>query len=179
MIIIYSVATTNDELLKILKLQQENLFKNISEEEKLAEGFVTVEHTFDLLKEMNGIFPHIIAKSETGEIAGYALCMHPKFGDKIEVLKPMFTILNSIIPKDEKYIVMGQICVSKNYRRKGVFKGLYNAMKKHVASEFDLIITEVDAKNSRSLQAHFSVGFVELSSYHSGGQDWKVISLKA
>ena len=73
---------------------------------------------------------------------------------------------------------MGQICVAKNYRNQGIFRGLSNAMKAHVQPEFDSIITEVDAKNTRSLQAHYAVGFKELKTYYSDDRDWVLIRLK-
>lgn len=174
----YTTAKTSDELLQILALQQANLYRNVSEEEKKGEGFVTVEHSFDLLKDMNEVCPHTIAKFGD-EVAGYALSMHPSFGDKIEVLEPLFDLLRQEnMLKDEKFMVMGQVCISKNHRKKGVFRGLYKAMKKHVASEFDLIVTDINAKNTRSLQAHYSVGFMEITTFNSDGVDWVVVSLK-
>ena len=43
------------ELEQILDLQQRNLPKNISQEEREKEGFVTVEHDLDLLRAMNAM----------------------------------------------------------------------------------------------------------------------------
>lgn len=60
--IIYKRTTTNQELKDILDLQKRNLPLSISEEEKQKEGFVTVRHPFEVLKEMNDACPHIIAR---------------------------------------------------------------------------------------------------------------------
>ncbi len=173
----YCTVTSKEELEQILTLQQANLFTNVSVEEKEKDGFVTVEHNFAILQLMNKIYPHVIAKDGVNGV-GYALWMHPMFADKIDILKPMFAELDTGVPKDEKYIAMGQICISKNYRNQGIFRGLYSAMKAHVQTEFQSIITEVDAKNTRSLQAHYAVGFKELKTYFSDGRDWILISLK-
>ncbi|WP_158974687.1 GNAT family N-acetyltransferase [Cellulophaga sp. L1A9] len=175
----YTTSKTTEELTQILVLQQANLYRNVSNEEKLAEGFVTVEHSFELLKEMNDVCPHTIAIDEQGNLAGYALSMHPSFKDKIDVLKPMFEVIDPLIAPEEKYMLMGQICVSKNHRKQGVFRGLYQHMQKQVAPEFEAIITEVDAKNTRSIQAHNAVGFVAIARYTANDQEWVVISLKA
>ena len=113
----YSSTKTEKELVQILRLQQENLYRNVSNEEKLAEGFVTVEHSYELLKEMNDVCPHTIAIDDQGNLAGYALSMHPSFRDKIDVLKPMFEVIDPLIASEEKYMLMGQICVSKNHRK--------------------------------------------------------------
>jgi predicted GNAT family N-acyltransferase len=172
----YKTASTTIELNQILALQQENLPEAISEEEQILEGFVTVHHTFDLLKRMNDVCAHIIAIYK-GEVVGYSLCMHPKFGDEIEVLQPMFAEIKNVIPDGDRYIVMGQICIEKGYRRQGVFRKLYETMLREIQPKFKSIITEVDLKNSRSLKAHYAVGFQLLSTYHSGGHDWALISL--
>ena len=74
---------------------------------------------------------------------------------------------------------MGQICIDKKYRKQGVFKGLYNFMKTNAFSDnYDLIITEIDIHNSRSLKAHESVGFNKLKDYNSEDKNWRIVSLK-
>ncbi|NNK75306.1 MAG: N-acetyltransferase, partial [Maribacter sp.] len=108
--IIYGRSKTDNELYQILELQRKNLFDNISDEQQKDEGFLSVEHSFDLLKRMNMTCPHIIAKLED-KVIGYALCMHPQFSQELELLKSMFIELQSILSKNDKYIVMGQICV--------------------------------------------------------------------
>jgi len=39
------------------------------------------------------------------------------------------------------------------------------------------IITEVDTMNTRSLDAHYSIGFKDLKRYSANGQEWKLIQL--
>lgn len=171
----YCRASTDEELNQILKLQKQNLPKVLSNSEKELEGFVTVDHTFDILKQMNDSCPHVIAK-EGHKVMGYTLCMHPKFADGIEILKPMFKEINKVI-SDHNYMVMGQVCVDFQYRKRGVFRGLYNFMKQELKETFNYIITEVDAKNTRSLNAHLAIGFKILKEYHADNTDWVIISL--
>ncbi len=175
--IVYKQVSKTEELFQILKLQQENLPKNLSEEEVGTEGFLTVEHTFEILQEMNTVCPHIIAVKNSKVIA-YALCMHPKFAQSIEVLKPMFQEIVEAIQGKDNYMVMGQICVAKAHRGKGLFRNLYEAMKTYLPNTFDTIITEVDAKNQRSIRAHKAIGFKEIKRYFSGEKEWSLIYLK-
>lgn len=175
--ITYGRAKSETELNQILALQRANLLENVSSKEKKKEGFVTVCHTLDVLKAMNDVCPHILAKFDD-TVIGYALCMPPKFADKIEVLRPMFDQIEAIRPTVENYIVMGQICVARAFRGKGVFRKLYQTMREAVQAEFAHIITEVDAENRRSLRAHYAVGFEELKTYRSEGQEWKVIGMR-
>lgn len=178
MMISYQQVSTLEELGQILALQQENLPKNISKEESDKEGFVTVEHTLEQLKAMNDECGHIIAV-ENDVIVGYALCMHPKFGDTIEVLRPMFAEIGKIRGNRMDYMAMGQICVAKSHRGKGIFRNLYLTMKDKLPEGFDTIITEVDTKNIRSMNAHRAVGFKVLKEYTSGGQHWSLLVLSA
>jgi len=169
-------ASSETDLHQILALQRKNLSGNRSSEEKKKEGFVTVSHTFEMLEAMNDICQHIIAKSDS-MVIGYALCMHPKFADGIEILRPMFAEIEAIRPKIKNYVAMGQICIDKAYRGQGIFRRLYQDMLAAVQPQFEQIITEVDIKNTRSSQAHYAVGFKDLATYRSGGQDWKIIGL--
>lgn len=176
--IITTICTTEQELQQILNLQKKNSPSNLSLEEKVQEGFVTVTHTLELLTRMNLVCPHIIAK-DGDKVVGYALCMHPSFRNDIEILIPMFAVLDTLLaPHQDSYMIMGQICIDKEYRKMGIFRKLYQTMKNAAQPRFTGIITEVDATNTRSLNAHYSVGFTDLTTYESGGQEWKLMVLK-
>ena len=172
--ILYKKATTDEELYQILELQLKNIPTSIPEIEKQKEGFVTVGHSFELLKIMNDKCAHTIAISNI-KVIGYALSMVKDFRDEIDVLKPMFTNIEKNIPESLRYIVMGQICIDKTYRKKGVFRGLYNKMQETLKTDYKTIITEVDKTNSRSLNAHLAIGFKTLYSYRSKKQDWEIL----
>ncbi|MBQ4801703.1 GNAT family N-acetyltransferase [Aquimarina sp. MMG015] len=170
----YTTVTSHEELEQILLLQQKNLTTSISSEEKKKEGFVTVEHDFEILKKMNDQQPHIIAKDH-GKVIGYALCMTSDFGNDIEVLKPMFKKIENSLDQPNKYIVMGQVCVDKEYRGQGIFRGLYQHMKTKLQNTYDLLITEVASDNIRSLNAHNAIGFKTLLIYEADQISWHII----
>lgn len=172
----YKRAQTTDELQQILKLQEINLPKKSAKKDLTSEGFVTVEHDLETLINMNEVCPHFIAVSDK-KVIGYALSMHPTFKHKIEILRPMFIKIESIVPKNLKYMVMGQICIEKNFRKKGIFSGLYHSMANELRNEFDAIITEVDGKNTRSLNAHLAAGFLILKRYRADNHNWNIMML--
>ena len=170
----YTIATEDQELQQILDLQQQNLPNHISASEKRKEGFVTVEHNFKLLKLMNNQQPHCIAKAGD-QVIGYALCMTKNFRNEIDILAPMFEKIDAVVSNSSSYMVMGQICISKTFRKKGVFRGLYQFMKTILQTEYDILITEVAAQNTRSLSAHYAIGFKDLLQYNSGKTTWHLI----
>lgn len=178
--ITYHRAKTTEELNAILKLQKENLRHLISDEQKQKEGFVTLQHDFDMLKKMNEACAHCVAKHE-GKVVGYALSMLREFKNDIPLLVPMFVEIDKALKEQNlkvNYIAMGQICIDKNVRGKGVFRGLYGYMAQELKHEFDAIITEVDTKNTRSSSAHKAIGFKVLKKYATNNQLWEIISLK-
>lgn len=172
--LIYTLTTCDEELEQIIKLQQNNLPSSISKKEKEAEGFVTVQHDISILKKMNSKQPHIIAKDKD-KVVGYALSMLKDFKEDVEILKPMFAMIDNHLDPSTSYIVMGQICIDKAYRKQGIFRGLYHAMRNELQKKYDFLITEVASNNIRSLQAHQAVGFTTLITYESDNIQWHLI----
>lgn len=178
--ITYDSIQSEAELQQILDLQTRNLPDKISLEEKSAEGFVTIRHDLAILKAMNAPYPHVVARSN-GQIVGFALVMLRQFERKIPFLIPMFELINSLEYKgkilgDSNYFIMGQICIEKAFRGKGIFGGLYHALRRQMIPHFPMIITEVASKNSRSIRAHEKVGFQNIKTYSTeDGEEWKVL----
>jgi hypothetical protein len=161
------------ELRQILELQQRNLARNLPPDEVAAQGFVTVEHTVELLQRMHALAPSIVAR-DGAALAGYALVMPPECRAFIPVLVPMFERLDALGDQGSYYI-MGQICVDKPWRGRGVFDQLYAAHRQHLRGRYDCSITEVALRNGRSLRAHLRVGFKVIERYRDATDDWAVV----
>ncbi len=173
-------ATESSELEGILRLQNINLERNISEKESKNQGFVTVNHDLSTLAEISGDFHHIIAKNAE-EVVGYALVMLSEFNQALPVLIPMFEMVDQTTYEGKllgasSYFVMGQICIAKAFRSKGIFEQLYEALCLQMEKDFDYIITEVADRNQRSLNAHYRVGFKTIKKYTAPNQEvWHLI----
>jgi len=92
--ITYHRAKTTEELHAILKLQEQNLRHLISQKQREDEGFVTLQHDFNMLKKMNDQCGHCIAKYN-GKVVAYALSMLQEFKKDIPLLAPMFLEIDS------------------------------------------------------------------------------------
>lgn len=178
----YRAAATGADLQAIMHLQKTNLAATISEEELKAQGFVTVDHDMETLRDMNTPYGHSTAWDGT-TLAGYALVMETRFRDRIPILFPMFELLDGIIcegkPLQEwAYFVMGQVCVAKAYRGSGVFAGLYQDMQERLSGHFDFIVTEISTRNPRSIRAHEKIGFQTIHEYTDPWEEyWVVVAL--
>lgn len=179
--IVYGPSNTDAHLQQIMALQKANLPKNISVQEAREQGFVTVDHDMEALSDMNTPYRHSIAL-EDGNLAGYALVMETRFRHRIPILFPMFELLDGI-PwrgkplKDWRYYVMGQVCVAKPFRGKGVFQGLYLNMRDRLSGHFDLVVTEISTRNARSIRAHEKVGFENIHEFTDpDGEHWVIVA---
>lgn len=175
----YTKAESPQDLWQILELQAQNLPHCVDEEEKKSQGFVTVQHEIELLREMNLKYQHIVAKADD-RVVGFALVMLEEFGDQIPILVPMFQLIDQLEYKDKSlkdipYFVMGQICIDKAYRGQGVFQGLYHALREHMKPHFELVVTEIATRNERSLKAHSKVGFEPIKRYKADGEEWEIV----
>ena len=178
--IVYSTAKSPEDLQQIMALQAQNLPQAVPAQEAATQGFVTVQHDLDLLAAMNEKYPHQLALAE-GRVVGFALVMLPEFGDKIPVLVPMFRLLDQLeyrgTPlREQAYFVMGQVCIDKAYRGQGIFRELYEKLRRDMAPHFSLLVTEIATRNTRSLQAHAALGFRHLHRYTADGEEWDIVT---
>ena len=176
----YTTSKNKDELLGILRLQKANLPDVLTTEEIQSQGFVTVSHSYEELKKLNDIEQHLIGK-EGNNVMAYLLAMTERSKMDIPVLRPMFETFGKILYKgipvsEYNYIVVGQVCVEKNFRGMGILDKCYAAYRDHFINKYDLAITEIDAKNLRSLNAHKRIGFTEIHRYMTPNNiEWVIV----
>jgi ribosomal protein S18 acetylase RimI-like enzyme len=177
-------AASDENLRQILALQAANLSGALDAGERRAQGFVTLRHDLDLLREMNEAWGHVVATPRgSDEIVGYALVMEQRFRARLPLLEPMFERLERLEYRgrplrEYRWYVMGQICVAKRHRGRGLVEMLYVGHRERMARYFDLMITEIDRANTRSVRAHEKAGFEVLEEYRSDeGKEWVIVGM--
>lgn len=175
-----AITTTTDELQQILELQRLNLKQHLSGEEMQGQGFVTLQHSLDILQEMHRLAPSILVK-DGDKVVGYALTELIECRELMPELEPMFALMDRLTWEDQPishypYYVMGQVCIDKEYRGLGIFESLYRHHKKIYSSSFDLLLTEISTRNTRSLRAHEKVGFKTIHTHRDELDEWAVVA---
>lgn len=176
----YTISRSRKDLKEILELQKKNLRVGLSKEEAAGQGFVFLEHNFKTLEKLNNIDKHIIAK-ENDKVIGYVLTTTKKSKYDLPKIFPLFKLFDHLKYKgktisDWKYMLVGQVCVDKAYRGKGVFMDCYQKYQENYSSKYDFAITEISKSNLRSRNAHKKVGFEEIHEYSdSKGGEWVVV----
>jgi GNAT superfamily N-acetyltransferase len=164
-----SLVSTDDELEQIHCLNKKNLKQNISKEEQEEQGFVTWLYSLHLLKQLHQQAPSVVVKDDD-RVVGYSLTALKESRTFHPDLDSFFKQLDNVVYLDKPlaqhhFYCMGQICIDKEYRGKGVFQLLYQKHKKLYGSSFDFLLTEISTSNFRSLNAHKRIGFVSIYSY--------------
>ena len=177
--IIATTVTSVGDLEQIIALQKKNLKQNITEQEKNSQGFVTMEFTMPMLQQLHVLAPDIIIKDDD-KIVGYAMVLLQEGRKAYPALEPMFVNFEKLRWKDKplydyKFYAMGQICIDKDYRGKGLFDMLYKKHREIYQDQFDFIITEISSSNYRSLKAHKRVGFTTINTFRDPMDEWDVV----
>ncbi|RKG99774.1 GNAT family N-acetyltransferase [Corallococcus sp. CA047B] len=177
----YSVRAvqSRSELEQVLALQRRNLKQVLAPEEMRSQGFVTVAHDLPTLEAMHALAPSIIALHGS-EVVAYALVMPRECRALVPVLEPMFALIERLDfkgrpLKDQRFYVMGQVCIDKAHRGMGLFDSLYHQHREQLRNRFDCVITEVSVHNTRSLRAHERVGFQTVHTYPDVTDTWAVV----
>ncbi|HWX00750.1 GNAT family N-acetyltransferase [Collimonas sp.] len=167
------------ELEQIVALQRLNRLDAVAADERDTEGFVTMEYTVRELQLMRGGYRHVVAKSGDAVI-GYALVMLTESRASFPFLETMFrdaeaAVFKGMPMRENRYFVMGQICVGQAFRGMGIFRKLYETLRMQMRADYDFVVTEVSVHNARSMRAHQRVGFREIANENADASEWRVI----
>ena len=169
----------HDDLIQIKHLNQENLKNNLSQRDRLKYGFLTLEYDIELLLKVNNIEKTIVAKNGN-KIVAYAIVINKTaYGlnklfddliDRVNNLKYNKTNLYKI-----DYALVGQLCISKDYRGKGLVNEIYKFFKKEYSKKYKYLVTDIDERNTRSLNAHLKNKFQIIDNFYWRDSYWNII----
>ena len=174
-----TTVTTAEEIHQIHALNRANLKQHLDANEKASEGFVTWLYSIDLLEKMHALGTSVIVKNQK-QVVGYALTTLKESRSFHPDLQQMFAQLEPVMYKGRPlsqyhFYCMGQICIDKMYRGKGIVQQLYQHHKKVYGKQFDFILTEISSSNPRSLNAHLRCGFRIIYTYTDAIDEWHVV----
>ena len=172
-------VSSPSEIIGIKDLQALNLKQNITAEEAMDQGFLTAAYTIEYLEEMNAVSPSIIAK-DGDKVVGYALVATKDIRKGHDLIEGLFDAIdaceyNGKLLRDVNYVVVGQLCVAKEYRGQDLVQKLYGHFRDCLSNEFTYLVTDVAKPNVRSLKAHKKRGFQVINELTYGGFGWDIV----
>jgi len=173
------LVSTQDELRGIQQLQKENLRKHITEKEATTQGFLMAEYSINFLQKMHDAAPSIIAVAD-GKVVGYSLVALKMIRDEHELLADLFNTIDALQYQSKdlvasNYVVVGQLCIGKNFRGMGLVDRLYQCFKDCYADQYEYSLTDIAKENQRSLKAHQRKGFQVINELSYGGIGWDIV----
>ena len=171
--------TTDDEIIQVHKMNQLYLKSNVSQQVQEEEGFVSWLYPVSLLQQMHSLAPSILVKDDD-KVIGYALVTPIEARSFHYDVQILIDNLETIDYKDKplssySYYLMGQVCIDKEYRGKGIFSMLFQKHKEIYKDRYELLVTDISTKNLRSQKAHEKVGFKTIYTYSDTVDEWNVV----
>ena len=172
-------VSSPSEIIGIRDLQALNLKQNITAEEAIDQGFLSAAYTIEYLQEMNSASPSIIAKYGD-KVIGYALVATKDNRKGHDLLEGLFDAIdkceyNGKLLRDVNYVVVGQLCVAREFRGQNLVQELYGHFRDCLSNEFTYLVTDVAQANIRSLKAHKKRGFQVINELMYGGFGWDIV----
>jgi predicted GNAT superfamily acetyltransferase len=123
--------------------------------------------------------PSVIAVSNN-MVIGYALVATKAIRNQHPLLADLFNAIdkenfNQKPLATENYVVVGQLCVAKEFRGRGLVQQLYNYYRQSYSHQYSYLITDVVQNNQRSIKAHLKTGFQIISTLQYGGLQWSIV----
>lgn len=153
---VYRKATPADYA-AILRLQSANFIANLSAEERKG-GFLsaqfTPEQTARIAEDLGTMLAVVGA-----QVAGFLCAFRNEFDTGSPVIAKMlesydrFSFRGRRLTDFSSY-VYGPVCIAREYRGRGLLRGLYEAQKRSLAGQFELGVAFVSRDNPHSLNAH-------------------------
>lgn len=169
-----------EELQGIKTLQQANLKTELTEQEQSQEGFVTAVYSLDFLKQMHQSCPSIVCVDSENKVIGYALVTTQETRSQHPLLESLFATIDEQefggkLLKPSKYVVVGQLCVSKDHRGQGIAQKMYSFFRTALSNHYEYCVTDVDVANTNSLKTHLAAGFEVFYQFSYGGSAWNLV----
>jgi GNAT superfamily N-acetyltransferase len=172
-------VSSPSEIIGIRDLQALNLKQNITAEEAVDQGFLTASYSIEYLQDMNAASPAIIAK-DGDKVVGYALVATKDVRNGHDLIEGLFDAIdkseyNGELLRDVNYVVVGQLCVAKEYRGQDLVQKLYGHFRQCLSKEFTYLVTDIAKENARSLKAHKKRGFQVINKLMYDGFEWDIV----
>jgi len=138
-----------------------------------------VSHDLKDLQLFSKHAPQLILKKDE-KVIGYLLAMSKTLRETVPMLKPMFEQIDQIRYQgkslnDSNYLIVGQVCVGKEFRGLGLIDKMFAKYRKLFKEEYDYAITEIVTSNSRSVRAHLRIGFEIIHTFQDDFQEWNIV----
>jgi hypothetical protein len=166
----------------ILRLQSANYIANLSEEERKT-GFLSAQFTPEQTAQIAEDLGTIVAVIDD-QIVGFVCAFRNEFETGSPVIAKMLASYDRMIFEGRPLssfnsYIYGPVCIAREFRSRGLLRGLFEAQKKNLADQFEVGVAFVSRSNPHSLQAHIDgMGMSEVGDFECGGNVYVVLAFR-
>jgi predicted GNAT superfamily acetyltransferase len=163
----------------ILRLQSANFIANLSEEER-REGFLSAEFTPEQTAQIAEDLGTMVAIVDS-RVAAFLCAFRNEFETGSPVIAKMLESYDRMIFEGRALssygsYIYGPVCIDRNYRGRGLLRGLFDAQKKELAGQFEIGVAFVSRSNPHSLTAHVhGLGMPEVGDFECRGNTYATL----
>jgi hypothetical protein len=167
---------------KILELQRTNLGSNLNENDKVSEWFLTLSNSED---EISEFIKHnlVITITTWNDVVWYRIIIPAQRSTLMEFEKPLIETIKNLFYRWKKideynYCILWQACVNKKYRWIWIPHQLKQIFQENFRSECELLIGEINKRNTRSVHVHIhKLWFEVVWTHQRNWEEWIVCAL--
>jgi predicted GNAT superfamily acetyltransferase len=167
---------------EIVQLQRANYIANITAEER-REGFLSAEFSLDQVAAIASDLGIAIVTIDD-DLAGCLCGIRREFNHGSPVVEKMLESYVNAVFEDKPLsafnsYIYGPVCIARQYRRRGLLRGLYEFQKKDLAGLFELGVALVSHSNPHSMQAHVEgLGMTEAGEFELNGNLFAILAFR-
>jgi hypothetical protein len=169
-----------DDYPAILDLQSANFIANLSAAER-KEGFLSAQFTVEQTARIAEDLGAMVAVVDN-RVAGFLCAFRNEFDTGSAVIAKMLDSYDRLIFQSKPLssfssYIYGPVCIGRDYRRRGLLRGLYEAQKKDLAGQFEIGVAFVSRNNPHSLSAHVAaLGMIEAGDFDVKGNIYATLA---
>lgn len=166
----------------ILELQSANFIANLSTEER-RQGFLSAQFSAAQTAQIAEDLGTTVALVN-GQVAGFLCAFRNEFPTGSPVIAKMLEAYDWLQLEGQRLksfnsYIYGPVCIGREYRGRGLLRGLYEAQKKDLAGQFDLGVAFVARSNPHSLRAHIAgLGMTEVGDFEVSGNVYVTLAFR-
>jgi predicted GNAT superfamily acetyltransferase len=167
---------------EIVRLQRENYIANLTAEER-REGFLSAEFSLEQVAAIAGDLGIAIVTMDD-DLAGCLCGIRREFDHRSPVVAKMLETSEHVWFQEQPLsafnsYIYGPVCIARQYRRRGLLRGLYDFQKKDLAGQFEIGVALVSHSNPHSMQAHVEgLGMIEAGEFEVNGNVFAILAFR-
>ena len=171
-----------DDYAEIVRLQRANYIANLSEEER-REGFLSAEFSLEQVTAI-AIDLGVAVVTINDDLAGCLCGIRREFDHRSPVVAKMLESYDQAKFEDKPLsafhsYIYGPVCIARQYRRRGLLRGLFDFQKKDLVGQFEVGVALISRSNPHSMQAHVEgLGMTEAGEFELNGNSFAILAFR-